>query len=65
VFVELCGTLPGTVVDTLPTVELTVFLVAVLYVLVLGAASGAEDDNKPATNLSISETSVFLLKLLK
>jgi hypothetical protein len=32
---------------------------------VFGDASGAEDDNNPATNLNISDTSVFLSKLLK
>ncbi len=33
--------------------------------MVFGDASGAEEDNNPAINLIISETSVFSLKLLK
>ena len=33
--------------------------------MVFGEASGAEEDNNPAINLIISETSVFSLKLLK
>ena len=62
VLVLLKGTLPAV---TVAVVVFTAFDEYELYVFVFGEASGAEDDNKPATNLNISDTSVFELKLLK
>ena len=60
--VELCGIYP---VNAVPVVLLTTFAVTELKNFVFGDASGADADNKPATNLKISETSVFCVKLLK
>jgi hypothetical protein len=62
VLVLLKGTLPAV---TVPVVVLAAVAVYVLYVFVLGAASGAEADNNPATNLNLSDTFVSAVKLLK
>ena len=56
VLVLLKGTLPAV---TVPVVVLAAVAVYVLYVFVLGAASGAEADNNPATNL-ISPIHLYL-----
>jgi len=60
--VEVCGILP---VNAVPVVVFVAVSVTVLYVFVFGDASGADDDNKPATNLKISDTFVSEVKLLK
>ena len=60
--VEVCGILP---VNAVPVVVFCAVAVTELNVLVFGDASGADADNKPATNLKISDTFVSELKLLK
>lgn len=57
-----CGTYPPII---LVVVVLDTFAVIPAYVLVFGEASGAEALSRPAINLSISDTSVFEVKLLK
>ena len=60
--VDVCGILP---VNAVPVVVFVAASVTVLNVFAFGDASGADADNRPATNLKISETSVFCVKLLK
>ena len=62
VLVDVCGILPVKAAAVVVFVAASVY---VLYVFVFGDASGADDDNNPATNLNISDTFDSEVKLLK